>query len=100
MIIILIDNNGGGIFRNLKIDKLYKGNFEELFIMPQSIDISQFSSAYAIPFREISCLDNLKRAIEWGLQLKGLVVIRICTDSEADNFVRQTITESLQEYIN
>ncbi len=100
LILLLIDNNGGGIFKSLNLDKLYKGNIDDLFIMPQSIDVSDFSSAYGIPYKEIECLDDLKSTIEWGLHLTGIVLIRVCTNSGKDNIERKNIAQSLQEYIN
>ena len=100
LILLLIDNNGGGIFRNLNLDKLYKGTLEDLFIMPQKINISELASAYGVAYKEIKSLDDLGDAIEWGLRIIGLVVIRVRTDSEEDTFLRKNIAESLQEYIN
>jgi len=99
LILLLIDNNGGGIFRNLNLDKLYKGTLEDLFIMPQKINISELASAYGVAYKEIKSLDDLGDAIEWGLRIIGLVVIRVSTDSEEDTFLRKIIAESLKKYI-
>ncbi len=100
LIILLIDNKGGGIFRTINLDKLYKGNLDDLFIMPQSIDIDKFASAHRVPYKEISSLDDLRSAIQWGLKLIGLVLIRVSIDSEDDNVVRKNIAEAVKKYIN
>ena len=68
--------------------------------MPQKIDISDLASAYGVTYKEIKSFDDLGDAIEWGLQIIGLTVIRIRTDSEEDTLLRKNIAESLQEYIN
>ena len=96
----MIDNKGGGIFRYINLDKLYKGILDDLFIMPQSIDIDKFASAHRVPYKEISSLDDLRSAVKWGLQLIGLVLIRVSIDSEDDNVVRKNIAEAVKKYIN
>ena len=64
------------------------------------MDIAKFASAHHVPYKEIYSLDDLRSAIKWGLQLIGLVLIRVCTDSEQDKLIRKNISESLKEHIN
>ena len=37
LIVIMIDNGGGGIFNQLNLDKIQDGDFEEIFLMPQRV---------------------------------------------------------------
>ncbi len=100
LIILLIDNRGGGIFRTLKLDRFYKGNIEELFSMPQNVDILSIASSYDIPYREICNFDDLQISINWALKLSGPVLIHAKTNSEKDILLRRNITEGLKNFVN
>ncbi|AAQ00099.1 MULTISPECIES: 2-succinyl-5-enolpyruvyl-6-hydroxy-3-cyclohexene-1-carboxylic-acid synthase [Prochlorococcus] len=100
LIILLIDNNGGGIFKQLSLAPIFKGSVDKLFSMPQSINIGDLAKAHNIPFRTISSFDELNSALEWSLKLSGPVIIRACTNSEEDTLLRKNITDGLKKYIN
>ncbi len=100
LIILLIDNAGGGIFKQLYFGNVYKGDFDNLFSMPQLVDHESLAKAYKIPFREVSSLNELGESFNWAMKFTGTVLIRIPTDSENDSSLRKNIIESLKKYIN
>ena len=53
LIIILINNNGGGIFETLPIAE-YKFLYEEYFATPQSIDFANLCHTYNLNYKEIN----------------------------------------------
>ncbi len=100
LIIILLDNNGGGIFKQLNLDKFYKSNFDKLFGMPQSIDSIKLASIYNIPSKDIACYEELEKAIKWGMNLTGPILLRVATNPEKDNLLRKDIVDSLKKQFN
>jgi 2-succinyl-5-enolpyruvyl-6-hydroxy-3-cyclohexene-1-carboxylate synthase len=67
--IILINNNGGGIFESLPISK-FEPPFEEFFATPQNIDFEKLSQTYGIEYQLVThwqqledCLNNSDRKV-------------------------------------
>ncbi len=97
LIILLIDNKGGGIFKQINLDSFYKGDLDEVFSMPQSISPIDLASSYKIPSKDIKSFDELESALGWAMKLCGPVLIRICTNSSSDNQLRKSINAGLKE---
>jgi 2-succinyl-5-enolpyruvyl-6-hydroxy-3-cyclohexene-1-carboxylate synthase len=80
--IILINNNGGGIFEMLPIAK-FNPPFEEFFATPQDIDFSQLCATYNVEHELINSWgelqDNLKQ-----LPKTGIRVLEIRTNRKRD----------------
>ncbi|MEM9771894.1 MAG: 2-succinyl-5-enolpyruvyl-6-hydroxy-3-cyclohexene-1-carboxylic-acid synthase [Cyanobacteria bacterium P01_D01_bin.73] len=60
--IILVNNNGGGIFEMLPISE-FNPPFEEFFATPQNIDFAKLSQTYDISYQRIENWEELKDAI-------------------------------------
>ena len=58
LVVFLIDNGGGGIFHQLKLETLSTDDFDQLFLMPQSVDHLAIASAHGVPSRQVSCLED------------------------------------------
>ena len=99
LIVILIDNSGGGIFNQLQLEEFKRGDLEKLFVMPQTVDFFKVASAYGVSARQVSCLDDLDPAIEWCLSKEGPSLIRVCTYPDKDNNLRLTIRDDLKEHL-
>ena len=96
LVVIVIDNGGGGIFNQLNIDKIEEGDFEEIFLMPQQVCHLTLVKAYGLKYRQVACLDDLEQAIEWSLSFSTNVLIRVCTNSFEDNTLRVSLREDLK----
>lgn len=92
LLVVLIDNGGGGIFEQLPI-RLGEGaplDFERLFAMPQPVDQLALAAAHGVPARVAHTWAELSRQIAWGLeQPMALLVLR--TDRRADALQRQEL---------
>ena len=99
LVVLLIDNGGGGIFHRLNIENTYKDQFRKYFLMPQSVDPISLAASYGIPFRQVSCLEDLELSLEWGLSFSRPVLIRVCTNPVEDNKLREEICISLKKYL-
>jgi 2-succinyl-5-enolpyruvyl-6-hydroxy-3-cyclohexene-1-carboxylate synthase len=96
LIVIMIDNGGGGIFNQLNIDEIEEGDFEEIFLMPQRVCPLTLAKAYGVKYKQVACLDDLERAIEWSFSLSTNVLIRVCTNSFEDHKLRLNLRDDLK----
>lgn len=79
--IVLINNNGGGIFENLPIaDFPY---FEEYFATPQTVDLARLCTAYELEYVRINHWQQLTELIA-DLPQTGIRVLEIICDRHAD----------------
>ncbi len=100
LIVIMIDNGGGGIFNQLNIDRIQEGDFEEIFLMPQKVCPLTLSKAYGLKYKQVACLDDLEQAIEWSFSLSSNVLIRVCTNSLEDHKLRVSLSDALKKTLS
>jgi 2-succinyl-5-enolpyruvyl-6-hydroxy-3-cyclohexene-1-carboxylate synthase len=93
LLVLLIDNAGGGIFAQLPIASVASSSFEQLFAMPQRLDPLALAAAHAVPARQLSRLEDLQPALEWGLSQQRTALVRVCTDRSADAELRRQLRE-------
>lgn len=90
--IIVIDNNGGGIFSFLpQAEKVDETKFEKLFGTPHQVDIALLTKAHQIAFHEIENLEELGEV----LALRGPWVARVATDRKENVKVHERINQSV-----
>lgn len=80
--IVLINNNGGGIFEMLPIAK-FDPHFEEFFATPQNIDFAQLCATYNMEYELITSWEQLQQRLN-PLPLKGIRVLELRTNRKAD----------------
>lgn len=85
--IVLINNNGGGIFEMLPIAK-FDPPFEEFFGTPQDIDFAQLCATYNVQHELITSWQQLQQRLN-SLPTKGIRVLEVQTSRKADAKWRQ-----------
>jgi 2-succinyl-5-enolpyruvyl-6-hydroxy-3-cyclohexene-1-carboxylate synthase len=80
--IILINNNGGGIFEMLPISQL-NPPFEEYFATPQNIDFERLCAAYNIEYQLINNWKKLEYLLN-PLPEKGIRLLEVRTNRKED----------------
>ncbi|MGH8002575.1 MAG: 2-succinyl-5-enolpyruvyl-6-hydroxy-3-cyclohexene-1-carboxylate synthase, partial [Brasilonema sp.] len=80
--IVLINNNGGGIFEMLSISK-FEPPFEEFFATPQDIDFAQLCATYGVEHELITSWEQLLSRLN-PLPSKGIRVLELRTNRKAD----------------
>ena len=85
--IILINNNGGGIFEMLPVAK-FDPPFEEFFATPQHINFAQLCATYGVEHEIIEGWEQLKEKLSF-LPNNGIRVLELQTDRRADAKWRQ-----------
>jgi 2-succinyl-5-enolpyruvyl-6-hydroxy-3-cyclohexene-1-carboxylate synthase len=80
--ILLINNNGGGIFELLPIAE-YNPPFEDFFATPQHIDFAQLCKTYSVDYQKIQTWHQLKELLN-PLPKQGIRVLEIPTNRKLD----------------
>ena len=80
--IILINNNGGGIFEMLPIAK-FDPPFEEFFATPQNINFSQLCATYGVEHEIVDSWEQLKQRLN-PLPSSGIRVLELQTNRRED----------------
>ncbi|MEH1889655.1 MAG: 2-succinyl-5-enolpyruvyl-6-hydroxy-3-cyclohexene-1-carboxylic-acid synthase [Nostoc sp.] len=95
--IVLINNNGGGIFEMLPIAK-FDPPFEEFFGTPQDIDFAQLCATYNVQHELITSWQQLQQRLN-PLPTKGIRVLELQTNRKADAKWRQENLKKFAAYI-
>jgi 2-succinyl-5-enolpyruvyl-6-hydroxy-3-cyclohexene-1-carboxylate synthase len=85
--IVLINNNGGGIFGMLPIAK-FEPPFEEFFATPQDVDFCQLCVTYGVEHELIKSWQQLEQRLN-KLPKTGIRVLELQTNRQADARWRQ-----------
>ncbi|WGV23597.1 2-succinyl-5-enolpyruvyl-6-hydroxy-3-cyclohexene-1-carboxylic-acid synthase [Halotia branconii] len=85
--IVLINNNGGGIFEMLPIAN-FEPPFEEFFGTPQDIDFAQLCAIYNVQHELITSWQQLQQKLN-PLPTKGMRVLELQTNRKNDAKWRQ-----------
>ncbi|BAT55613.1 2-succinyl-6-hydroxy-2,4-cyclohexadiene-1-carboxylate synthase MenD [Nostoc sp. NIES-3756] len=85
--IILINNNGGGIFEMLPIAK-FDPPFEEFFGTPQDIDFAQLCATYGVQHELVTSWQQLQQRLN-PLPTQGIRVLELRTNRKTDAKWRQ-----------
>jgi 2-succinyl-5-enolpyruvyl-6-hydroxy-3-cyclohexene-1-carboxylate synthase len=77
--IVVINNNGGGIFSFLSQAEEKKETFETLFGTPLDIDIEAVARLYGANYSKAVDLPSFTKALDEGKTVKGLKIIEAVT---------------------
>jgi 2-succinyl-5-enolpyruvyl-6-hydroxy-3-cyclohexene-1-carboxylate synthase len=80
--IILINNNGGGIFEMLPISQ-FDPPFEDFFATPQNIDFAKLCETYEIDYHRVTSWEQLKQLLN-PLPKIGIRVLEVPTNRKTD----------------
>ena len=83
--VVVINNQGGGIFNHLAVAQ--SAHFEQLWGTPQAADLGKLCAAHKVRHDLADDWNNLRRLLE--VRGKGVRVIEFRTDREADAAWRQ-----------
>lgn len=90
--IVVIDNDGGGIFHFLPQEKaLDSDEFEALLGTPRGVNVAKAAALFDLPHRKLESLDELSEALAAGT---GLIEVK--TDRKANTALHQQLTKRVQ----
>jgi len=85
--IVLINNNGGGIFEMLPIAD-FEPPFEHFFATPQSANVAKLCAAYQVDYELIISWEQMSQELQ-VFPDEGIRVLEVRTDRKADSQWRQ-----------
>jgi 2-succinyl-5-enolpyruvyl-6-hydroxy-3-cyclohexene-1-carboxylate synthase len=94
--ILLINNQGGGIFESLPVAQL-DPPFEEFFATPQPIDFARLCQTYAVGYELIQSWADLKQRLN-PLPSQGVRVLELRCDRKADAQLRQQLLRLFSQH--
>lgn len=74
--IVLLNNNGGGIFDMLP-QKSSEAYFERLFLTPQDVDFCAAAAAFNVPYAKTDTLQEFDQAYRETLNVPGICLIEV-----------------------
>lgn len=93
--IVLVNNQGGGIFQTLPIAD-FNPPFEEYFATPQAINFAELCQAYQVAYEPIESWEHLAAALK-DLPLAGIRLLEIRSDRTQTAQWLQTIFREIPE---
>ena len=88
--VVVINNEGGGIFGHLPVAK-FDPPFEEYWATPQAVDLAKLCAAYGVPHRGVGSASGLRTLLRAELGEPGLRVIEVKTDRKKDVETRRRL---------
>ena len=88
LVVILINNNGGGIFETLPIAKSRK-IFTEYFLTPHNINFSPIIKTYNGKFTDIKSWNHFHDSFQKAIKSRSLYVLQIRTDAKKSKELRE-----------
>jgi 2-succinyl-5-enolpyruvyl-6-hydroxy-3-cyclohexene-1-carboxylate synthase len=83
-VLVVCDNDGGGIFSFLPHARLPGDRFEELFGTPHGLDLADLARAARIPVRRVAKASELPPALDQALADGGTQVLLVPSDRAAN----------------
>jgi len=97
--IIVINNNGGGIFQSLPIAQKVK-RFTEYFVTPHNLDLSGIVKSFGIDYQLITNRSKLQNHLKKVLDRNYPLVLEIRTDAVNSADLRNTYFNEVKNKLN
>lgn len=98
-VIIVINNDGGGIFASLPIANKVKG-FKEYFLTPHNMDLKEITNSFGIDYQLITNPKKFNKALS-EMTIKNLpLVLEIKTDAQKAVIQREKYFSEVKKKLN
>jgi len=97
--IIVINNDGGGIFSFLP-QASEKEHFEELFGTPHGLDFSHAVKMYSGDFTRVKDWEHFRQVVVGSFEKEGIKVIEVCTNREENVQSHRKLWNNVSQEIN
>ncbi|GAC1586316.1 MAG: 2-succinyl-5-enolpyruvyl-6-hydroxy-3-cyclohexene-1-carboxylic-acid synthase [Ktedonobacteraceae bacterium] len=92
--IIVVNNDGGGIFSFLP-QANYPEHFEQLFGTPIGLDFSHSAAMYGGHYQRVADWEQFRIAVERGMQNGGLHIVEVTTERESNVRMHRQLWQSV-----
>lgn len=93
--IVLINNDGGGIFQHLPVAQ-FNPPFEEFFATPQRVNFARLAAAHGVGYVRVRDFAHFEKLIA-KLPRRGVRVLEVRTDRKRDAAFRKELLNGLAE---
>jgi 2-succinyl-5-enolpyruvyl-6-hydroxy-3-cyclohexene-1-carboxylate synthase len=97
--IILINNDGGGIFSFLP-QAAYPKHFEQLFGTPHGLDFRPAAELYGAHYQQVNNWSEFRKALTDGLHAPGLKLIEVRTQREGNVTQHRQVWQAVAAALN
>ena len=100
LLLILLNDNGGGIFSMLPFSKesSYNDVFESSFILPHNTNFSNIISSFNIQYFEVKTIELLKKSLDLALEMISLKKSAVI-DIQLNSSLNKEYVSNLYQYI-
>jgi 2-succinyl-5-enolpyruvyl-6-hydroxy-3-cyclohexene-1-carboxylate synthase len=92
LVVVLLDNNGGGIFSMLpQLQSLTPEVFERVVATPSNVDIAAVVESFGIPVAKVTHMVEFVPALQKAVNAGGISVIQVPTDRERNADIHKEI---------
>jgi 2-succinyl-5-enolpyruvyl-6-hydroxy-3-cyclohexene-1-carboxylate synthase len=96
--IVLLNNNGGGIFHRLPI-KQFEPEFTDLFVMPHGLEFEHAAKMYGLEYVRADDRESFRQAFSESVNGRLSRIIEVRTNAEHDLQRRQEIMDAVRQRI-
>lgn len=93
-LIVLLDNNGGGIFSFLP-QAAYPAHFEQLFGTPHGLNFEHTANLYNASFCDVQDWKEFRTAVKNGLEKDGLQIVQVKTNRETNVTMHRAVWKAV-----
>lgn len=97
-LIVLVNNDGGGIFSFLP-QAAYPEHFEKLFGTPHGLDFEHAAKLYGANFVDAKAWDEFRAAVKESLARKGLDIVQVKTNRETNVTMHRAVWKAVANRI-
>ena len=94
--VVVINNNGGGIFRSLPISR-HEPHFTDLFLTPHGLHFQDAASMFDLHYRQVHDNSALTNALSTSINSQHTTLVEVITDSSQNRAVSNLLSETFQE---
>lgn len=96
--IVLLNNDGGGIFHRLPIAQ-FDPPFTELFLTPHGLDFEPAVRMYGLAYQRARSIAELNRMLTQAIGSGSAAVIEVRTDSHQDEAARRALQQRVSTHL-
>ncbi len=93
--IVVLNNNGGGIFRRLPISQ-FEPEFTHYFVTPHNLDFAHAARLYGLDYARVSERTDFRQIFSQSMTRRAATLIEVCTDAQVDLARQQEIVARVQ----
>jgi 2-succinyl-5-enolpyruvyl-6-hydroxy-3-cyclohexene-1-carboxylate synthase len=97
--IVLVNNDGGGIFHELPIES-FEPPFTDQFVTPHGLDFEPTGALYDLGYERVSDRGGLERALESSVGSAGTQIVECQFDGERSHRYRDRVHEQVRESLS